>query len=407
MFLFRSPWKPTILRAVALVVLTLLAAMPAAAAPEKIDAYLLTSDERAQMRGFGGKSTNALYWEMRESLERVVADVAGAVRGYYQGRPAPLARVFFSVIGGSPDPVLIEDGRFLFAHACRFQSCTEKGALVVDLSTGQVVLAVLHYFDAKKAYFEHGFLTVARKACADAEFVRYADGRIDRWIKEVLRTSKVVAGDPQAPLPAGAIETPCRKTVPRPEASVMEERIVPDTRPLFRLTRPEIASLRHLAGKPSKGLMDAQPGWSGYRRVFNAIADKKGHYSGDPDEKTASVWSFFSNIVSNAPARLADGRFLLIGGCENEAHCDRPALSIVDVRTGDLAVAIVHRFDVRGTLFYENGHLTTFLASCASAELAAFAKRFLPAWSRKHAVLAYDAVPGRMGKPTTVTTRCR
>jgi hypothetical protein len=393
-------------RTAVLIVLTLLSAAPSAAAAERVNAYLLTPDERTQLRGLVGGSTNMLVWDMAKSLQRIAADIGGATRNPYLGRRSTFAQAFRAAMGGPPNNVEIESDRFVFASACRFHSCPEKGALVIDLVSGHAVLALLHYLDAKGLYREQGYLTFARKTCIDAAFARYAETRLDRWIRNELRGSTDAAGNPEGPL-RSTVETPCRPTAPRPEALVEDERIKPDTRPLFRLTGPEITSLRSLVGQSSKTMMDADPGWRGYRRVFNATANKKGHYSGDPDLETASVWDFYLGIASDAPVRLIDNRFVLFGGCSADSHCGLPALAIVDVRTGNLVVAIVHRFDIRGTLFYEDGHATMFLASCVDAELAAFAKRFVPGWAREHAVRAFGAVPDRLGAPTTVTTRCR
>jgi len=368
---------------------------PVMAAPAKIDAYLIGAEGRDWLSRTAGSRSHDLTRDatVGPALRRAFVDIAGPMRSGSRSGPESFTMTFSRALEGPPDEVEIVDRRFLFAGGCYPHSCGVKSVFAVDLVTGHVIIA--NILDA---------VTVARKACANPELIAFAEARIDRWAGSALH--RKFPDYPQG-VDIRRTVTPCRPTVPGPDPAVAEPRIVPDTRPLFRLTPSEIASLRPLVGKRSWDLMYADPGRLGYRRVFNAIAHKKGHYSGDPDEKTASVWDFYMGIASDDPVRLVDGRFLLFGGCSRGGHCDWPALAIVDVRTGDLAVAIVHRFDVRGTLFYENGHLTTFLASCASAELAAFTRRFAPSWARKHAVLAYDAGPGRMGKPTTVTTRCR
>lgn len=74
--------------------------------------------------GYAGKSTNEFIWDKR-ATELVNTRV-----------PSALSDDVLKALGGPPDPVVVEQGRYASMSACRPHSCTEKGFLWVDTKTG-------------------------------------------------------------------------------------------------------------------------------------------------------------------------------------------------------------------------------------------------------------------------------
>ena len=95
---------------------------------------------------FKGKSTNEVVWDKRfETLLRKYVPETRVDLGMTEG-PEPLIASVNEVFSGSPDDVVVQDGRFVILSASRHRSAMEKGFLWLDLKTGTVIGSVIHYF---------------------------------------------------------------------------------------------------------------------------------------------------------------------------------------------------------------------------------------------------------------------
>ncbi len=63
------------------------------------------------------------------------------------------------VILGMPEP-FVRKGDILIVSNCRYQSCPEKGLMVIDLVSLESIFGVIHYLDKDGKYLENGLLTI-------------------------------------------------------------------------------------------------------------------------------------------------------------------------------------------------------------------------------------------------------
>lgn len=181
-------------------------------------------------------------------------------------------------------------------------------------------------------------------------------------------------------------------------------------RPRDRLIPAELAAIREIAGKPSTSFYFDDRVRPAIDRVYYAVADRSGFYGGDTwSKKPSTGQTFYSRVFSGVPSRLVDDRFLVTGGCDFSTGLDacwQSGSMVVDLTTGHVAVAIIHRFNERGTIYYERGHLTIFMRACADPALQNFAKAHFPAWAKAEFGRVYREDVRSVDKPSILTSRC-
>lgn len=157
---------------------------PVGAAPP----YLLTPEEIAALRVIGGMdSREALRGERGEALTRVIKNIAAGRGGKYNGNNWSVYETFRAYMGGPPDASAILDDRFLAGRGCRHRSCPDKAAFIVDLHTGHVAFALLHYFSAEKVFLgSNPALTQFMKSCANPELRAFAAKHFVAWAESEL-----------------------------------------------------------------------------------------------------------------------------------------------------------------------------------------------------------------------------
>jgi hypothetical protein len=153
------------------------------------------------LKGFAGKTTNALAWE-----PRFKPDVLGAlpVKPFKMlSRTAqPLPAIALELVGGSPDLVRVSGGRFVVASACRHHSCIEKGLVWVDTKQGRIGFAALHYvWDGEVSKLASLFIASNGTFGADTMPQEFRDA-VSGW----LNTKQVRFGLVRFLEPSGTIE---------------------------------------------------------------------------------------------------------------------------------------------------------------------------------------------------------
>lgn len=176
----------------ACLVLLLLSALPHPAPAASSPPYLLTPAEMAALRDYEGKyALEAVNYVPGRPILRVVKHIAGKRGGKYSGNNWSVFEHFVKFVNGPPDYVAIEQNRYLIGSGCRQHSCSEKTAFVVDLQTGHLAFALLHYFTAENRYLDSGpALTQFMKTCANRELRTFAAVRFKSWAEGALARYK-------------------------------------------------------------------------------------------------------------------------------------------------------------------------------------------------------------------------
>lgn len=395
-------WMAAVVFGVAVAALPAWETAPVSAQPAKTEAYRLSPEESDRLRGFEGK-TFFMLWasdDVWTFVSRVFANVAGKTQldpKQTYNRKYTFLRKFHESLG-PPDPVEIVNGRFLFTSACEQHNCPHKAAFVADLTTGHVAMALLHD--------TYGVDTV-RKACASDELKIAAEARFRAWAKEAYSNSysNFPNGDG---VPWRQVETPCRADVVEPSYQPEPSKpVVKSSLPVDRLVPSELAVIRGLAGRPSYELLFNKSAQAGIRRVFHGLADRAGFYSGE-FTNNPSTFDLYGRLFSETATRLIDERFLVTGDCDGRGAvpCWQVASMAVDLVSGDVAFAMVHRFNADGTVFYERGRLTIFMRACATDDLRGFARTYFPAWAKSELRRLYGEDVGSVEKPSILSRRC-
>lgn len=180
-------------RGVATVLLALLLSGPIRPAfADASPAYLLSPDEIAPLRAREGKSTHeAVRGKVAVPLLRVIKNIAANRGGRYSGNNWSVFEHFDQFINGPPDEIAIEQGRFLIGSGCRPHSCGEKASFIVDMQSGHVAFALVHYFTVDKRWLrDRPALTQFMKTCVNPELRDFARVHFTSWVKFELARHK-------------------------------------------------------------------------------------------------------------------------------------------------------------------------------------------------------------------------
>jgi len=146
------------------IVLSLLAAGIAAAAVNSD--WLLT---------YKGKSTNDVIIDER------AADLIDAVV------PASLTAEVWAGLHGPPDPVLVDEGRFVVVSACVAHYCLDQGFLWIDVKTNAGVGAYLSgavSTESGDVDYSDSLLTIGSNAFSDKQIPAKAINALRAWLSE-------------------------------------------------------------------------------------------------------------------------------------------------------------------------------------------------------------------------------
>ncbi len=386
-------WR-SIVVGVALAALCLLHHPAVAATP--VEAYTLSPKEIEILRQSAGEDTHAImrHKQLGKRLDRIFRSVVGTMGG----RLHPDYRQFQALMAGPAERSEIFEERFFFVPGNALKG-SEAAAFIVDLVSGQLAVALLTH-----ERFRYAYMTIREMLCADGRLKTTADRRFHAWAEEV----RIRSGESPRGFSFSTSETSCQS----PAVTEMPAPVKPPrklTGPRDRLSKVELAVARTLVGRPGRALkIDPQIGGS-IDRIFGAIAHRPGFYSGYFD-KDSSSGVFYGLIFSGIQIRLIDDRFLVSGGCHGQlgtAPCWLSGAMALDLDTGHAAFAIVHRFDAEGKVFYERGHLTIFMRSCADPALRDFAKTHFPAWAKSELEHAYREDIRSVAKPSIMVSQCR
>jgi len=179
--------------------------------------------------------------------------------------------------------------------------------------------------------------------------------------------------------------------------------------PAYRLSEAELAPFRKEVERTSS-VFDlkvhalVQHG-SPFRRVIANIADKRGgRYSGN----NWSILQTFEAYFELGPeSQLAYDRYIVMTGCRRHS-CPEKAAAIIDLKTGQVAFALLHYSNAAGKDFERAAGLTRFMKACTGRELRAFAETRFVLWARAELEELGGQVPGGFDEREveTLTTRC-
>jgi uncharacterized protein YecT (DUF1311 family) len=119
---------------------------------------LVFADSAATWLSFKGKSTNELVWENKPLLDAAL--------------PTKLGEEIRSSLGGPPDPVMVEENRYVSLSACRHQDCPSKGFLWVDTKSNGSV----------GGHFQDGVLQIELRNLSEVPVP--ASSAIRQWLTE-------------------------------------------------------------------------------------------------------------------------------------------------------------------------------------------------------------------------------
>jgi hypothetical protein len=164
------------------------------------------------LRSYAGSNTNRLVWDTR--FEPFLSASLPDIRVDFWGGK-PLAEVAAEYLGGPPDQVRLEEGRYLSAGACVYKFGPAKGLLWVDLGQkpALVVFAALRggrggvggvTWDSPAVWI------VSQKALTADTLPKPLLGAITRWItddREAVRLRPIKLTLVEVVDPTGRIQT--------------------------------------------------------------------------------------------------------------------------------------------------------------------------------------------------------
>ena len=166
-------------------------AVPSPATAQSSPSYVLSPREVATIRAI--ETNPDRYGEgfhvqvaSTTPLGRVIAHIADKRGGRYSGNNWSVQQTFYEFMS-IPPHIIDRDDRFLVATGCRHHSCPEKASVIIDLETGHVAFALLHYVSAEgRDLGRSAGLTRFMKTCADREFRDFAEKRFVAWAEAEL-----------------------------------------------------------------------------------------------------------------------------------------------------------------------------------------------------------------------------
>lgn len=156
--------------------------------------YRLSEAERAGLRALAGLAS---YRDLdretpfRLGLSRVFKAIARPLKGAYHGSSKITPYDSFDYSLSMPDATdkgrtsVVEQDRYFVTFGCQHSSCDTKGSFVVDLKTGDVVMAVLPGFDRDGRRIEAGVLALFMKSCVDPDLRNFAGSYYAAWAEWV------------------------------------------------------------------------------------------------------------------------------------------------------------------------------------------------------------------------------
>jgi len=89
------------------------------------------------------KTTNELIWD--KEFNKYLSVYFGENKEYYFYKNATVREQIKEGLGGPPEIVKEIEKNIFIASACRFQSCSEKAAIIVDLKNKYTVFGIIGY----------------------------------------------------------------------------------------------------------------------------------------------------------------------------------------------------------------------------------------------------------------------
>lgn len=168
-------------KALAIFLFAILLSVPASA---NTPPYLLSPEEIARYRTLEGRSIYDAFrgFQGESPLGRAVRWIVGRRGGKYVRSKWSVHEAFWLLLRDQVSIVAIDQGRFLLGWGC-LGDCSEKSAVLADLQTGQVALALLHFYNAAGNLIG-AQTTIFMMACADAAFRAAAREQFRRWAPE-------------------------------------------------------------------------------------------------------------------------------------------------------------------------------------------------------------------------------
>jgi tetratricopeptide (TPR) repeat protein len=129
-----------------------------------------------------GTQANRIVIDCRwPSLRRkVVPGVEGDLLGYQTS----MTEIIDQVLGGPPDPVHLEEDRFLWFSACRAHSCEEKGFFWFDLKEKRGIAVAAHYCFGGGRPAEKPSLYIVTRQYKRQEIPAEFERALGVWVKE-------------------------------------------------------------------------------------------------------------------------------------------------------------------------------------------------------------------------------
>jgi tetratricopeptide (TPR) repeat protein len=100
------------------------------------------------------------------------------------GKKHALKDIVLELMGGPPDPVRVEEDRYVVLSACRHQSCDEKAFLWYDTKEEKGIAAILHYFYQSDQPDDLPSVYIATRQYERADVPEAFHRALGRWLEE-------------------------------------------------------------------------------------------------------------------------------------------------------------------------------------------------------------------------------
>lgn len=146
--------------------------------------------------------------------------------------------------------------------------------------------------------------------------------------------------------------------------------------PPYRLLPEEIARYRALDGEISAQALGARG--EPLMRAIRAVAGgRRGQFRG-PSNVAWSVYQAFNEFMSGPNRRIVVEQGLLLGSGCHGPECGQGSAFLIDLKTGDVAIALAHESNFGGT--GNGGNVTVFVMACAGDAFRRAARERFRVW---------------------------